>query len=464
MGTLVLHPKEYRHSKPRLNTLKPPTQHTTMRECISIHIGQAGVQIGNACWELYCLEHGIQPDGQMPSDKTIGGGDDSFNTFFSETGAGKYVPRAVMMDLEPTVIDEVRTGTYRQLFHPEQLISGKENVDLVLDRVRKLADNCTGLQGFLCFHSTGGGTGSGFASLLLERLSIDYGKKTKLGFSVYPSPQISTAVVEPYNCILCSHALLEHCDVSISLDNEALYDICRRSLDIERPTYTNLNRLISQTISSLTASLRFDGALNVDVTEFQTNLIPYPRIHFMLSSYAPVISAEKAYHEQLSVAEITNSSFEPASMMAKCDPRHGKYMACCMMYRGDVVPKDVNAAVATIKTKRTIQFVDWSPGGFKVGINYQPPTVVPGGDLAKVMRAVCMISNSTAIAEVLARLDHKFDLMYSKRAFVHWYVGEGMEEGEFSEAREDLAALEKDYEEVGIDTAEGEGEDDEEEY
>jgi len=95
-------------------------------------------------------------------------------------------------------------------------------------------------------------------------------------------------------------------------------------------------------------------------------------------------------------------------------------MACCMMYRGDVVPKDVNASVATIKTKRTIQFVDWSPTGFKCGINYQPPTVVPGGDLAKVMRACCMISNSTAIAEVFSRIDHKFDLMYSKRAFVHW--------------------------------------------
>merc|ERR1711931_216139 len=81
-----------------------------MRECISVHVGQAGVQMGNACWELYCLEHGIHPDGQMPSDKNIGGGDDSFSTFFSECGAGKHVPRAVFVDLEPTVIDEIRTG------------------------------------------------------------------------------------------------------------------------------------------------------------------------------------------------------------------------------------------------------------------------------------------------------------------------------------------------------------------
>ncbi|WP_411026666.1 hypothetical protein, partial [Salmonella sp. s54395] len=92
-----------------------------MRECISIHIGQAGVQIGNACWELYCLEHNIQPNGQLTTE-CEGSTDDSFNTFFSETQAGKHVPRAVFVDLEPTVIDEVRTGTYRQLFHPEQLI------------------------------------------------------------------------------------------------------------------------------------------------------------------------------------------------------------------------------------------------------------------------------------------------------------------------------------------------------
>jgi len=450
-----------------------------MREIISIHIGQAGVQTGNACWELYCLEHGIDPDGTMKDDKTPGKETDAFNTFFSETSSGKHVPRAIMVDLEPSVVDEVRTGAYKSLFHPQELISGKEDaannyarghytvgkelVDVALEHIRKLADNCTGLQGFLVFHSVGGGTGSGFGSLLLERLSIDYGKKSKLDFCIYPSPQVSTAVVEPYNSVLSTHSLLEHTDVAFMLDNEAIYDICRNNLAIERPSYTNLNRLIAQVISSLTASLRFDGSLNVDINEFQTNLVPYPRIHFMLCSYAPVVSKEKVYHEQNSVAELTNALFEPANMMAKCDPRHGKYMSCCLMYRGDIVPKDVTSAISVIKTKRTIQFVDWSPTGFKCGINSQPPTAVPGGDLAKVNRAAAMLSNTTAIAEVFGRIDHKFDLMYAKRAFVHWYVGEGMEEGEFSEAREDLAALEKDYEEVGSESGGAGGEEGQEE-
>ncbi|XP_069106346.1 tubulin alpha chain-like [Argopecten irradians] len=447
-----------------------------MRECISIHVGQAGVQIGNACWELYCLEHGLEPNGQLANEKKKGLNDDSFDTFFSETSSGKHVPRAVFVDLEPTVVDEVRTGKYRQLFHPEYLLTGKEDAannyarghytigkeyaDPVLDLIRKLADNCSGLQGFLIFHSFGGGTGSGFASLLMERLSVDYGKKSKLEFAVYPAPQVSTSVVEPYNSILTTHTTLEHSDCAFMVDNEAIYDICKRNLDIESPSYINLNRIISQIVSSITASLRFDGALNVDLNEFQTNLVPYPRIHFPLATYAPIISAEKAYNEQLGVGEITSACFEPCNQMVKCDPRNGKYMAVCLLYRGDVVPKDVNKAIATIKTKRSIQFVDWCPTGFKVGINYQPPTVIPGGDLAKVQRAVCMLSNTTAIAEAWARLDHKFDLMYARRAFVHWYVGEGMEEGEFSEAREDLAALEKDYEEV----AACDEEDDQEEY
>ncbi|KAF9908152.1 alpha-tubulin [Linnemannia zychae] len=438
-----------------------------MREIISIHVGQAGIQIGNACWELYCLEHGLAPDGKIISqdnDSTEGWP----KCFFSEAGSGKFVPRAVFVDLEESVIQGVRNGSYRE----QQMISGREDaannyarghytigkelIDQTLDRIRKLADNCHGLQGFLVFHSFGGGTGSGFGALLLERLSADYGKKSKLEFAVYPAPEMATSVVEPYNSILTTHSTLEHTDCAFMVDNEAIYEICQRNLDISRPTYTHLNRMIAQVVSSITASLRFAGSLNVDLNEFQTNLVPYPRIHFPLVTYAPILSAKKAYHEQLSVSEITSACFDIQNQMVKCDPRQGKYMACCLLYRGDVIAKDVSSTIATLKTKKTIQFVDWCPTGFKVGINSAPPTVIPGGEVAKVHRAVCMLSNTTAIGEAWSRLDHKFDLMYAKRAFVHWYVGEGMEEGEFSEAREDLAALEKDYEEVGIDSNGGE--------
>ena len=177
----------------------------------------------------------------------------------------------------------------------------------------------------------------------MERLSRDYNKKSKLEFAIYPAPQISSAVVEPYNSILTTHTTLEHSDCAFLVDNEAIYDICRRNLNIERPTYTNLNRLVAQIVSSITASLRFDGSLNVDLSEFQVNLVPYPRIHFPMAAYAPIIGgaslvpetrdgtsrfdsflAEKAHHEILSVAELTNSVFEPANQMVKCDPRHGE--------------------------------------------------------------------------------------------------------------------------------------------
>ena len=176
-----------------------------MREVISIHVGQAGVQIGSDCWELYCHEHGIKPDGVLMDGSSESNG--SFSTFFSETGSGKYVPRALFVDLEPGPVDEVRHGAYKQLFHPDQMITGKEDaannyarghytigkeqIEVSMDRIRRLTDGCSGLQGFVVFHSFGGGTGSGFGSLLMERLSIDYGKKAKLGFSIYPAPQVS---------------------------------------------------------------------------------------------------------------------------------------------------------------------------------------------------------------------------------------------------------------------------------
>ncbi|XP_063535098.1 tubulin alpha-1 chain-like [Cydia strobilella] len=390
--------------------------------------------------------------------------DQGYNAFFSGTGAGKVVPRVVMIDLEPTPIDEIRTGAYREMFHPTSLITGKEDaasnfaggyfgvgremIDLALNRIRLVAEDCKHLQGFIIFRSFGGGTGSGFTALLLEGLIKDYGKLSKIEFAIYPSPKISPIIVEPYNAVLTTHACMNTEDVCFIFDNEALYDILARNLDVPRPTYTNLNRLIAQVVSCMTASMRFEGSLNVELVEFRTNLIPYPRIHYPLVTFAPFVSASRAYHETMSTNQLMMACFEPANQMVKCDPRNGKYMACCLLFRGDVNPNDINSSINQIKSMKTIRFVSWSPTGFKIGLNYQPPLTVPGGDLAALQRAVVMVSNSSAIKVAWERITKKFSLMYAKRAFVHHYVGEGLEEGEFKNALQNVKALSNDYREM----------------
>ncbi|KAJ7839054.1 tubulin, alpha, ubiquitous [Mycena olivaceomarginata] len=248
--------------------------------------------------------------------------------------------------------------------------------------------------------SFGGGTGSGPGALLLGRLSTDYSKKSKLEFRVYPAPQLSSSVVEPYNSVLTTHTTLELSDCTFMKN-------------------------LGVVVSSITASLRFDGSLNVDLNEFQTNLVLFnPKQNTAsrvstspLATYAPLLSAEKANHEQ-------NSH---GNQMVKCDPKEGKYMACCLL--------DTQAAVASIKTKRAIQFRRLVPHRFQDGrLQRARGRAFPAVDLAKTTRSLSMLANTTAISTVWGRLGMfvfsivwKFDLMCSKRAFVHWCVGEGIE-------------------------------------
>merc|ERR1712025_1489056 len=258
----------------------------------------------------------------------------------------------------------------------------------------------------------------------------------------------------------------DHTDVSLVLDNEALYSICQSKLDIKRPSYSNLNNIICKVVSSMTAAIRFDGELNVDMNEFQTNLVPFPRLHFMTTSLAPIISKAKSKTDPKTCLQITNDAVLPDSFLVKYadfDPVEDKYMAISLNYRGVVKSKEANATVQQVKkaSPAKVSFVEWCPTGFKIGLNNVPAAVLENDDIAKSNNNVVMIGNNIAVSRVFEeRVSKKYDMMYSQRAYVFWYVGEGMEEGEFSEAREDLGFLEKDYLDVVTEQASDEEEDD----
>merc|ERR1711994_295796 len=392
----------------------------------------------------YCQEHDIEKNGERKEDANTD--DLYFYTFYEETAAGQYVPRNLSVDLEPTVLDDIRRGPQAGMYHPEFLVNGKEDaannfarghytvgkeqMDIVNDRIRKLVDNSENVQGFIVNHSVGGGTGSGMGMLILERLAVDFRKKSKIGFELYPSPNISTCIVEPYNGLLSTHWLLDHTDVSLILDNEALYHIGQKNLDLKSLSYGQLNRLIAKVVSSMTAALRFEGELNVDMNEFQTNLVPFPRLHFMTTSLAPVATEEKKQREQNDCWSICESVLNPSNFFVKYtdfDVVEDKYMAISLNFRGEVKSKAVNETIQKVKKANKVSFVEWMPTGFKVGLNKEVAAGVENDPLADAKNSVVMIGNNIAINRVFSeRLSKKYDMMYSQRAYVHWYVGEGM--------------------------------------
>ncbi|KAL0518681.1 LOW QUALITY PROTEIN: putative Tubulin/FtsZ family, GTPase domain/Tubulin C-terminal domain containing protein [Leishmania naiffi] len=497
-----------------------------MREIVSCQAGQCGNQIGSKFWEVIADEHGVDPTGSCSSSAV----------YFDESAGGRYVPRAVLMDLEPGTMDSVRAGPYGQLFRPDNFVFGQsgagnnwakghytegaELIDSVLDVCRKEAESCDCLQGFQLSHSLGGGTGSGMGTLLISKLREEYPDRIMMTFSVIPSPRVSDTVVEPYNTTLSVHQLVENSDESMCIDNEALYDICFRTLKLTTPTFGDLNHLVAAVMSGVTCCLRFPGQLNSDLRKLAVNLVPFPRLHFFMMGFAPLTSRGSQQYRGLSVAELTQQMFDAKNMMQAADPRHGRYLTasalfrvtCCLrfpgqlnsdlrklavnlvpfprlhffmmgfapltsrgsqqyrglsvaeltqqmfdaknmmqaadprhgryltasaLFRGRMSTKEVDEQMLNVQNKNSSYFIEWIPNNIKSSICDIPPK--------GLKMSVTFIGNNTCIQEMFRRVGEQFTGMFRRKAFLHWYTGEGMDEMEFTEAESNMNDLVSEY-------------------
>lgn len=375
------------------------------------------------------------------------------DVYFNEAANGKYVPRAVLLDLEPATIQKVRASEYGQLFRPDNMIYGQssagnnwakghytegaELVDSVMEVLRKEAENTDSLQGFQISHSLGGGTGSGMGTLLLSKIREEYPESMIATFSVMPSKKVSDTVVEPYNATLSIHELIEQANETFCIDNEALYDICQNTLKVNHPSYPQLNKLISSVMSGVTTSLRFPGQLNSDLRKLAVNLVPFPRLHFFMVGYAPLGSVNSESFRSLSVNELTSQLFDPRNMMAGADANSGRYLTAAAFYRGDVSVKEVEDELFKVQNKNSDYFVDWIPNNVQSSVCSVAPK--------ETNMSATFVANSTSIQQVFQRVGGQFEQMFHKKAFMHWYTAEGMDETEFTEAYANMKDLIDEY-------------------
>lgn len=422
-----------------------------MREIVHIQAGQCGNQIGTKFWEIISEEHGISVTGNYEGDNPSQL--ERISVYYKEGSQGNYVPRSILLDLEPGTLDAARSGPYGQLFRPDNFVSGyagagnnwakghytdgAELVDQVMDCIRKESETCDCLQGFQLCHSLGGGTGSGMGTLIISKIREEYPDRIMNTFSVVPSPKVSDTVVEPYNSVLSLHQLVENTDETYCIDNEALYDICFKTLKLPNPTYGDLNHLVSMTMSGVTTCLRFPGQLNADLRKLAVNMVPFPRLHFFMPGFAPLTSRTSQSFRAVSVPELTQQMFDAKNMMAACDPRHGRYLTVAAVFRGHLSMKEVEEQMLNVQNKNSSYFVEWIPHNVKTAVCDVPPK--------NLKMSATFIGNTTAIQEIFKRMSEQFTSMFRRKAFLHWYTGEGMDEMEFTEAESNLNDLVSEY-------------------
>ncbi|ORX53984.1 tubulin gamma chain [Hesseltinella vesiculosa] len=434
------------------------------REIITLQTGQCGNQIGSEFWKQICAEHGISRDGTLEDFATEGG--DRKDVFFYQADDEHYIPRALLLDLEPRVINTIRESPFANLYNPENMFvandgggagniwsygysQGEKVFEDIIDMVDREADGSDSLEGFMMLHSIAGGTGSGLGSFLLERLNDRYPKKLIQTYSVFPnSEEVSDIVVQPYNSMLTLKRLVCNADSVVVLDNAALARIASDRLHIQTPTFEQTNQLVSTVMSASTTTLRYPGYMNNDLVGIVSSLIPTPRCHFLTTAYTPFSSeqVDKAKSvRKTTVLDVMRRLLQPKNRMVSTVPsKRSCYISVLDIIQGEADPTDVHKSLLRIRERRLAQFIPWGPASIQVALSKKSPYVQTPHRVSGLM-----LANHTSIASLFKRTCDQYDRLRKRNAFLEQYRRDPMFNNnleEFDDSRQVVQDLIDEYE------------------
>ncbi|CAF9903378.1 MAG: gamma-tubulin [Heterodermia speciosa] len=452
------------------------------REIITIQAGQCGNSIGSQFWQQLCQEHGINQDGNLEDFATEGG--DRKDVFFYQSDDTRYIPRAILLDLEPRVIQGIQNGPYKNIYNPENFFIGSQGSgaannwgfgyaagekvqEEVFDMIDREADGSDSLEGFMLLHSIAGGTGSGLGSYILERMNDRFPKKLIQTYSVFPDTHNDNVVVNPYNSMLSMRRLAQNADSVVVLDNGALSRIAADRLHVQEPSFQQTNQLVSTVMSASTTTLRYPGYMHNDLVGIVAALIPTPRCHFLMTSYTPFTSdnVEQAKTvRKTTVLDVMRRLLQPKNRMVSTTPsKNSCYISILNIIQGEADPTEVIASslslvdrkinvsqvhksLLRIRERRLATFIPWGPASIQVALTKKSPY------LSNTYRVSgLMLANHTSVATLFRRIVVQYDKLRKRNAFLEGYKKEapfanGLQE--FDEARAVVMDLINEYEEA----------------
>ncbi|WVY93908.1 hypothetical protein V8G54_032996 [Vigna mungo] len=426
-------------------------------------------------------------------------GGDRKDVFFYQADDQHYIPRALLIDLEPRVINGIQNSDYRNLYNHENIfvsdhgggagnnwasgydqstteiiltafkhledlgMQGQHVEEEIMDMIDREADGSDSLEGFVLCHSIAGGTGSGMGSYLLETLNDRYSKKLVQTYSVFPNQmETSDVVVQPYNSLLTLKRLTLNADCVVVLDNTALNRIAVERLHLSNPTFAQTNSLVSTVMSASTTTLRYPGYMNNDLVGLLASLIPTPRCHFLMTGYTPLTVERQRNIEKIddtslqanvirktTVLDVMRRLLQAKNIMVSSyartkDASQAKYISILNIIQGEVDPTQVHESLQRIRERKLVNFIEWGPASIQVALSRKSPYVQTAHRVSGLM-----LASHTSIRHLFSKTLSQYEKLRKKQAFIDAYRKFPMfadnDLSEFDESRDIIESLVDEY-------------------